>query len=137
MANWRRKEVGPARVKRPPGGVRQYRWRCGLRAGARVASTPIRPVNTTTIALVPRQHGEGARVAGVAMLEDSTSLSGAPKRAVPGLSFSRDLFEHYVFIVTNRALIMKEPNNKNDYSFDLVALMIALSRIWATVQDES
>lgn len=92
MANWRRKEVGPARVKRPPGGVRQYRWRCGLRAGARVASTPIRPVNTTTIALVPRQHGEGARVAGVAMLEDSTSLSGAPKRAVPGLSFSRDLF---------------------------------------------
>lgn len=63
-----------------------------MRGGAKVAGAPICHVTPSTLALVPRWHGHGARVASAAMLEYGVSHSGAPKRTTPGISFSRGPF---------------------------------------------
>ena len=78
----RRKGVGPARVKgvAHPGRVHQPCWRHGMWDDASVADAPLRHVSPARFALLPRWHGNGA------------SLSGAPKRTISGLSFSRGLF---------------------------------------------
>nr|ABB47593.2 hypothetical protein LOC_Os10g27100 [Oryza sativa Japonica Group] len=53
---------------------------------------PALPSQQCHVALVPWWHGHGANVAGAAMLGDGASHSGAPKRTIFGLSFSRGLF---------------------------------------------